>query len=55
MQIFFKFDNYILHTTEFIGCQFEQDRTWNVIWPVTGVGEEAIQKCPGGSEVAGID
>jgi len=39
---------------DFIGCQFEQDETWNITWPSTDIDETAIQKCPGGSEVRGI-
>ncbi|XP_065911114.1 adhesion G protein-coupled receptor L3-like [Dysidea avara] len=39
---------------DFIGCQFEQDDTWNITWPAIGVDETAIQKCPGGSEAQGL-
>jgi len=30
-----------------------QDTTWNITWPATSIGNTAIQKCPGGSEVEG--
>ena len=32
----------------------EQDPTWNITWPATSVGDTAVQKCPGGGEVEGI-
>jgi len=39
----------------FVGCRAEQDDTWSINWPITVAGETATQKCPGGSEVAGMD
>ena len=39
---------------EFMGCLSEQDITWNITWPTTDISQVARQKCPGGSEAAGI-
>ena len=39
--------------TESSGCPFEQDDTWNITWPATGIDQVATQKCPGGSETKG--
>ena len=38
---------------DFVGCELEQDETWNVTWPATQLNGVATQKCPGGSEATG--